>query len=140
MKNEFFLLCCSKLQWTKVSLFLFGFRFSLPHAKIFTSYLNFFWCSVQKYLFWDGSIEPVLSKTDIWNQTSMMRVISQEDTWEIDDSIWYDAGAEEEKHVLLKTAPLPQKCCGFFIILHYFRIRFKGFEWRRNAPPVQSNQ
>lgn len=74
------------------------------------------------YLVWDGSIEPILSKIDIWNQTAMMGVISQEDAWEIDNSIWDDAAAEEEKHDLLKTTPLTQKCCSFFIILHNFRV------------------
>lgn len=74
------------------------------------------------YLIWDGSIEPVLSKIDIWDQTAMMGTISQEDAWEIDNSIWDDAAAEEEKHDLLKTAPLTQKCYSFFKFLHYFRI------------------
>lgn len=74
------------------------------------------------YLVWDGSIEPVLSKIDIWDQTAMTGTISQEDAWEIDNSIWDDAATEEEKHDLLKTAPLTQKCYRFFIILHYFRI------------------
>lgn len=98
-----------------------------PHAKTFTSYLNFLLCS-KMYLLGDGSIEPVLSEIDIWNQTAMMGSIGQEDAGETDDSIWYDAGAEEEKHDLLKTAPLTQKCCSFFIILHYFRITLKVFE------------
>lgn len=80
----------------------------------------------QMYLVWDGSIEPVLSEIDIWNHAAMMGGISQKDAREINDSIWYDAGAEEEKHDLLKTAPLTQKCCDFFIILHYFRITLKG--------------
>lgn len=80
------------------------------------------------YLAWDGSIEPVLSEIDIWNQTAMPRDISQEDDRKSDDPIWYDAGAEEEKHDLLKTAPLAQKCRGFFVILHYFKVTLEGFE------------
>lgn len=83
-------------------------------------------CS-KMYLLWDGSIEPVLSKIDVWNQTAMMGGISQEDAREIDDSIWDDAGAEEEKQDLLKTAPLTQKCCGFFIIFHYCRTTLEAF-------------
>lgn len=71
------------------------------------------------YLVWDGSVEPFLSKVDIRNQAAMTRDISQEDTRESDDSIWYNAGTEEKKDDLLKMTPLTQKCYGFFIILHY---------------------
>lgn len=110
----------STFQWTKVQTSCLFFCFALLCLTITIHLVISF--HTKMYLFWNGRIEPVLSNVDNWNQTAMVGGVSQEDAWKSDDSIWYDADTKEEKHNLLKTTPLTQKCCGFFIIFHCFRI------------------
>ena len=70
------------------------------------------------YLYWDGSILPVLSEVNLWNQAVVSGSVSQEDNRENAKSIGYDADTEQDEDSLLEASPLTQKRCGVIIMVH----------------------